>query len=239
MMAEVPAYVSVVFILTVLLTVGIFLYAIAKAGLRSGPGMFLFVFVPAWMAIQAVLTNAGFFQNFDVLPPRTFAYGPLPFFFLTFVYVIFFRKRFLDNMPLTVLTLIHVIRIPIEFVLLWLSQHGQVPVEMSFEGRNFDILSGITAPIVYFLAFRKGEPNRTLLIIWNIAALALLTNIVTIAVLAFPSPFQMVGFDQPNIGVTYFPFIWLPGVVVPIVFFCHLASLSKLLSVESDNRPAT
>jgi len=144
--------------------------------------------------------------------------------------VIFFRKVFLENMPLAVLTLVHTIRIPVEFVLLWLYQSEQVPVEMTFEGRNFDILSGITAPVVYFLAFRKNEVNRSLLLIWNLAALALLTNIVTIAVLAFPSPFQMVGLDQPNVGVTYFPFIWLPAVIVPIVFFCHLASLSQLLS---------
>ena len=229
MIPEVPGYVSVVFILTALLTVGIFLFAIARAGLRSAPAIFLFAFVPVWMLVQALLANAGFFQNFEVLPPRAFAFGPLPFFLLTFVYAIFFRKNFVYNLPLGVLTLIHVIRIPVECVLLWLSQSGQVPIEMTFEGRNFDILSGITAPIVYFLAFRKGEPNRTLLIIWNIAALALLTNIVTIAVLAFPSPFQMVGLDQPNVGVTYFPFIWLPGVIVPVVFFCHLASLSQLL----------
>ena len=104
---------------------------------------------------------------------------------------------------------------------------------MTFEGRNFDILSGITAPIVYFLAFRKGKVNRPLLLIWNLIALALLVNVVTIAVLSFPSPFQMVGLDQPNIGVTYFPFVWLPSVVVPIVFFCHVISLWKLISTET------
>jgi hypothetical protein len=100
---------------------------------------------------------------------------------------------------------------------------------MTFEGRNFDILSGLSAPIIYFFAFRNGQVNRNLLIVWNIGALCLLTNIVTIAVLAFPSRFQMIGFDHPNIGVTYFPFVWLPSVVVPIVFFCHVASLYKLL----------
>ena len=105
---------------------------------------------------------------------------------------------------------------------------------MTFEGRNFDILSGISALIVYFLAFRNGRTNRTLLIVWNLAALALLANIVTIAVLAFPSPFQMTGLGQPNIGVTYFPFIWLPSILVPIVFFCHVASLLKLIFVNGD-----
>ncbi|MBA3350918.1 MAG: hypothetical protein H0U23_00565 [Blastocatellia bacterium] len=223
-----PSYVSIIFILTTLVTVGIFLYVIVKAGTDSLQGKLLFGFVLIWMVIQVVLANTGFFQDFDHLPPRTFAFGPLPFFVLILTYLVFAR-RFLESMPLAALTLIHTIRIPVEFVLLWLYQAGQVPVEMTFEGSNFDILSGVTAPFVYFLAFRKGTVNRSLLIGWNIAALALLANIVTIAILAFPSPFQTIGLDQPNIGVTYFPFVWLPSIIVPIVLFCHIASIWKLV----------
>jgi hypothetical protein len=234
MTADVPAYVSIVFILTALLTVGIFIFAIIRAGLNSLPARLLLAFLLLWMVVTAVLASNGFYQDFDVVPPRTFALGALPFLLIPIVYLLFFRDSFLTKLPLTVLTLIHVIRIPIEIVLLWLYQSGQVPVEMTFEGRNFDILSGITAPIVYFIAFRGDRVNRPVLVVWNLAALALLANIVTIAVLAFPSPFQMVGLDQPNIGVTYFPFIWLPAVIVPMVFFCHVASLYKLISGASD-----
>lgn len=229
MIEGLPLYLTVAFLLTTALTVGFFFYAIYRAGLDSLAGKFLFGFVSVWLVATAILAYQGFFQNFDVLPPRTFAVGVWPFIALTLVYLLFFR-RFLGRMPLSVLTVLHVIRIPVELCLLWLYQSGQVPIEMTFEGRNFDILSGITAPIVYFLAFRNGRVNKPLLIIWNIAALALLTNIVTIAVLAFPSPFQMVGLHQPNIGVTYFPFIWLPAVIVPIVFFSHVTSLWKLLA---------
>jgi hypothetical protein len=229
MIEGLPAYIPVVFILTTLFTVGVFAYAIVRAGLNSIPAKLLLSFVIFWLFIQAVLAYNGFFQDFTVVPPRTFAFGPMPFFILAFLYLIFFRK-FLADLPLTVLTWIHVIRIPVELVLLWLSENRLVPIEMTFEGRNFDILSGITGPIVYFLAFRGGRINRPLLIAWNIAALALLTNIVTIAVLAFPSPFQTIGLSQPNVGVTYFPFVWLPSVVVPIVFFCHVVSLWRLVS---------
>ena len=51
-----------------------------------------------------------------------------------------------------------------------------IPQLMTFEGRNFDILSGITAPIIYWLAFRSGKTNRPLLIIWNILALGFLNK---------------------------------------------------------------
>jgi hypothetical protein len=235
MIEGLPVYIPVVFILTTLFTVGIFLYAIVRAGISSFPAKLLAVFTLFWLVLQAALALNGFFQNFDVVPPRTFAFGPLPFFVLTILYLIFYR-RFLSSLPLTVLTWIHVIRIPVELCLLFLFQNSLVPIEMTFEGRNFDILSGITAPLIYVLAFRNGKVNRPLLIVWNLAALALLTNIVTIAVLAFPSPFQSVGIHQPNIGVTYFPYVWLPSILVPIVFFCHVASLCRLIS---QNPPET
>jgi hypothetical protein len=100
---------------------------------------------------------------------------------------------------------------------------------MTFDGRNFDIISGILAPVVYFVAFRGTEPKKWLLIAYNVLGLALLANIVSIAVLALPSPMQQIAFDQPNRAVLYFPFIWLPSIVVPIVLFSHLAALWKLI----------
>ena len=231
MIEGLPAYVPVVFILTTLLTVGIFFYAIFRTGPQSIGAKVLLSFTSTWLVVQAILAVGGFFQKFDVMPPRTFAFGPLPFFILTIAYLIVGRK-FLDQLPLAVLTWIHIIRIPVECCLLWLSQHGLVPVEMTFEGRNLDILSGLSAPIIYFFAFRNGQVNRKLLIVWNIVALSLLSNIVTIAVLAFPSRFQSIGLEHPNIAVTYFPFVWLPSIIVPIVFFCHVVSLYRLFFTE-------
>ena len=131
--------------------------------------------------------------------------------------------------PIRLLTFIHVIRIPVEIVLLWLYQQGHIPQLMTDEGRNFDILAGITAPIMAQVAFRGGYLHKNLLAFWNVLALGLLLNIVVNAILSMPTPFQQFAQEQPNVAVFYFPFIWLPAVIVPIVFFCHLVSLSQLL----------
>lgn len=227
-MIDLPSYISITFILTSFLTVGFLFFAIKQTALDTLPGKLAVVLITFWLIFQATLAISGFHSVFGIFPPRVFAFAVFPAFLLIIGYFIFFRSSFIEELPLKVLTLLHVIRVPVEFVLLWLYEHGQMPVEMTFEGRNFDILSGITAPIVYFLAFRNGRVNRPLLIVWNILALLLLANIVTIAVLAFPSPMQQIGFDQPNRGVAYFPYIWLPAVVVPIVLFSHLAALWKL-----------
>jgi hypothetical protein len=66
--------------------------------------------------------------------------------------------------------------------------------------------------------------------VWNFICLGLLLNIVINAILAAPFPFQQFAFDQPNRGVLYFPFIWLPGFIVPAVLLSHLVNIRQLLS---------
>ncbi|HEX5025988.1 MAG TPA: hypothetical protein VFV68_11990, partial [Agriterribacter sp.] len=69
-----------------------------------------------------------------------------------------------------------------------------------------------------------------LILLWNFICLALLINIVVNAVLSAPFPFQQFAFDQPDIAVLYFPFNWLPAVVVPIVLLSHLATIRQIIN---------
>ena len=188
------------------------------------------------MIFSAVLSLGGFYQNTDTFPPRVFAFAVFPALAFIAAYFVFFRSSFIDRLSLKALTLVHTIRLPVELVLLWLFQAGTVPQIMTFEGRNFDILSGLTAPLAYFLAFRSGRINRGVLIVWNLFALLLLFNIVITAALSLPSPMQRLGLDQPNVAVMFFPYIWLPAVVVPIVLFSHLASLWQLFRGNPADR---
>ena len=202
--------------------------AAKPAGTNSLPYKILLFALPLWLLLTGFLATTDFYRQ-DSLPPRVVAFGVLPSVLLMLVYFIFFRRSFIDKLSLEMLTLLSIVRFPVELVLHWLYQAGQVPRIMTFEGWNFDILSGVSALMIYLIAFRKGRINRFLLIIWNIAALCLLINIVTIAVLSFRGPMQRLAFDQPNMGVTYLPFIWLPAIIVPIVLFAHVSSLRQLL----------
>jgi hypothetical protein len=232
MIENLPFYIVVVFIITTLLTVGIFQNAVKRGSYNSRTANFLNFILPFWLILQATLTTTGFYRVTDTLPPRLVTFGIIPAVLVTIALFIF-SKEVIGKLPLQTLTLVHFIRIPVELVLFWLFQNGQIPQVMTFEGRNFDILVGITAPIIAWFAFRSGNTNKTLLIIWNVLGLILLVNIVTHAALSLPSPLQQLAFEQPNRAVLYFPFIWLPTIVVPIVLFCHLASLYKLLQKNS------
>jgi len=100
---------------------------------------------------------------------------------------------------------------------------------MTFEGNNLDILSGISAPVIYYLVFVRKKYARRTLLVWNILCLLLLLNIVITAILAVPYPFQQLAFDQPNQAVLYLPYIWLPAFIVPVVFFSHLVLMRQIM----------
>jgi hypothetical protein len=227
-MENLPGYVSITFVLTTFLTAGFLLHAIRRTIFETQIAKILIFLVPIWLVFQAFLALSGFYLFTNSLPPRLFTVAILPALALIILLFVFERDNFVSRISIKTLTLLHVVRIPVEIVLLWLFQSGQVPQLMTFEGRNFDILSGLTAPIIYWLAFRNGKTNRTFLIVWNFFALLLLVNIVVNAAFSIPAPLQQFAFDQPNRAVLYFPFVWLPAVVVPIVLFSHLASLWQL-----------
>ena len=220
-MEKVPEFVSTLFILTTFIT----LYLFSRA--TSKPGVVLLVLL-AWLTLQGFIASSGFYTVTDTLPPR-FLLGILPP--LAFIFFLFLSPRgrlFIDGLDLKILTLLHVIRIPVELVLFWLFSYKAVPQLMTFEGRNFDILSGISALLVYYFGFIKKSLDKKFILVWNFIGLALLANIVINAFLSAPFPFQQFAFDQPNIAILYFPFIWLPALVVPLVLFSHLVAIRKL-----------
>jgi hypothetical protein len=106
---------------------------------------------------------------------------------------------------------------------------------MTFTGRNFDILAGLSAPIVAYFVFTKKLWTTKVILVWNFISLGLLINIVINALLSAPSPFQQFAFNQPNIAILYFPFSWLPTFIVPVVLFCQIASIRQLLITKTTS----
>jgi hypothetical protein len=184
-----------------------------------------------WLIIQAVLSLQNFYSSVtNVLPPRIFLFGILPPFITIIVLFLSSKGRnFIDSLSLKQFTLLNIIRIPVEFVLWWLSIYKCVPELMTFEGRNFDIIAGITAPFIAYLGFSKKLIGKRIILAWNIICLGLLINIVVNGFLSAPTPLQKFAFDQPNIALLYFPFSWLVSFIVPIVLFGHLTSIRQLV----------
>ena len=215
--------VPVSMVITTLVTL-YFLYAAARSS-RA-----VLVISLGWLILQGAISASAFYTVTLGIPPRfVFLIAP-PLLLCITLLVGREGRKLLDKMDTARLTILHVVRVPVELILLSLSLHGSVPELMTFEGRNFDIVSGLSAPLIYYYGYVRKRLNRSILIAWNITCLLLLINIVVNAVLAAPFSFQALAFDQPNIAVLYFPFTWLPGFIVPVVLLSHLACLRQLIA---------
>lgn len=227
MIENLPHLISVVFALTTLLTILLFY----RATQHSKTTWILLI---SWICIQGVVALSGFYLIENTIPPRmALLAGPA----LIFIFGLFFTARgrvFLDSLNLKTLTALHTIRIAVELVLFWLYKNDAVPLVMTFAGKNFDVLSGISAPFALYFGFSGQAPKKKFLIAWNIVCLLLLFNIVTTAVLSAPTSLQMLSFDQPAVAILYFPFVWLPCCVVPLVLLSHLASLRQLTRLKKQ-----
>jgi len=178
-----------------------------------------------WLTIVGVLAYSGFFEINDDMPPK-FVIAVLGGVMMV---VYYFRIIEIPKIDFKMLLLIHVLRIPVEISLHQLFSEKQIPKIMTYEGWNFDILMGISALVIFaYLHFSKKELSNRFLWVWNIVGVVMLLTIVVIAILSAPLPIQQFGFDQPNLALVKFPFIFLPAFIVPIVFLSHFLAIKKL-----------
>ena len=218
---ELANWLSILFISTTIATVGLF-YLATKKHLSS------LILILVLGLIQGVLAWHGFFMDFKAMPPRVAFLLPPAILIMVYTFYSASGKRFINQVDLKMMTLLSVFRVPVEIVLLYLFLSGLLPESMTFGGRNFDIISGLSAPLIFCFAFKNGKINKKLLLVWNVVSFALLIQVVATALISIPSPIQLQAFDKPAIGVLQFPFVWLPGIIVPIVAFTHLVSIQKL-----------
>ena len=182
-----------------------------------------------WLLITGVLARSGWLSNFAAIPPRigvpviggwvlaiVIALGPL-------------GGRIIERVGVGTLVAIQSFRIAVEIVLTMLYHAGIVPVQMTLEGYNWDIFTGLTAPFVAWLIAR-GRLSATALLVWNMVGTALLLNIVAISILSMPIPLRMFHNEPANTFIATLPFIWLPSFLVPMALCGHLLVFRRLWS---------
>jgi len=191
------------------------------------------VLTSIWLGGSAIIARSGVLKEFQRRPPP----------FLIFVISISIAtaavalapvgKRLIDGIEIRWLVGFQVFRIPLEFLLHRLYQEGVAPVQMTYAGMNFDILSGALAlAILVWGTLRK--PPRWAILIFNLVGLALLINIVTIAILSTPTPLRRFFNEPANTFVAYSPFVWLPAFMVQAAWFGHLLVFRWLRQPRSN-----
>lgn len=190
-----------------------------------------------WLAFVSIWSASGTMDNFENFP---FNFAPvLVVPLVTIVLLVIFSKglkQILEQIPPDRIVVLQNFRVPVEILLWLLFVASMLPEHLTFEGRNFDILAGLTAPFVAW-GLRKNRISKTIAILWNFACLGLLINIVTIAFLSTPSPIRMF-FEEPSSRVVaLFPISFLPGFLVPLAYTLHFFSLKQLFASQKITQP--
>ena len=111
---------------------------------------------------------------------------------------------------------------------------GLMPVQMSYSGLNFDIVTGSTAAMLAVTMAVRPVP-LWIVTAWNWLGLGLLINIMTVALLSTPT-FARFGQDRLNVWVFYMPYVLLPAVMVLAALAGHLV-VFRALSFRAASRP--
>lgn len=173
------------------------------------------------LGVTAAVSAADLLANFDSFPPPA-----LPFFLFHFLATIglglsAYGRRLADGLPVWALIGYQAFRIPVELTLHALYLEGRIPVQMTYVGLNFDIVTGLTAIPVAWLAW-KGRLTRVAMLAWNTLGLLLLANIVTIAILSMPTTMRVFMNHPPNTFVAEMPYTWLPTFLVTSALLGHV-----------------
>ena len=194
---------------------------------RSRPLTFCML---AWMLIAAALARSGILSRFNSRPP------PIALLFVSgFVATIAVGMsrwvRRLIEVPLAILVVAQSFRILVEILMHKAFTFGLAPIQMTWSGYNFDILTGVTA---LALAPFANRVSARLVFIWNCLGLTLLIWVVGIAMVSLPTPLQLLW--PSNTWVASFPYIWLPTVLVTAALLGHIIIFRKLAKVECLRR---
>jgi len=205
------------------------------AALLAAKSKLLSVGVPVWLAVTGLAGWIGLVRDFQREPP--------PMVVLLFAAVVLtvvtavsrVGSLLVAEAGIAWLVGVQAFRIAVEIFLDWGHRVDLVPVQMTFEGRNWDIVSGVSAAGVAWLV-TKGRAPRWLILLWNCVGLALLLNIVVIAILSMPTPMLRFHNRPANTFISYFPYIWLPAFLVQLALFGHLLVFRWLRQARTISR---
>lgn len=188
----------------------------------------VFLCLGIWLAYAGVLGYLGVIGDPTLRPPGSaFLLVPVFLFVALFLVRSEAAARGALAIPLGLLIGAQTFRVGVELFLhqLWLA--GLAPRMLTFEGANFDIFIGVSAPIVAWL-YARGRIGERLALGWNVLGLLMLANVAVRAVLTAPGPLHLIATDVANHAIGTFPFTYIPGFMAPLALTLHVLAIRAL-----------
>jgi hypothetical protein len=180
----------------------------------------------AWLALSLWVSAAGVLRQFEWTPPPMLLLMAAVFGLAGWIAFSWVGDLVVRHTSWVALVGLQGFRLPLEMLMHRAYVEGIMPGQMSYSGRNFDIITGLTA-IVLAIALARYRVPRWIIRAWNVLGTVLLINIMVIAVLSMPM-FHRFGMDRLNVWVADPPFVWLPAVLVLTALAGHLIIFRKL-----------
>ncbi|MFN0085167.1 MAG: hypothetical protein ACKVX9_07245 [Blastocatellia bacterium] len=192
-------------------------------GVRRGGGTPMARILPLviWLGGAALAAGSGVLKQFDRMPPPLMLFAGAYAAATAWLAFSPIGTRLIEAEGIRWLIGFQAFRFPLELLLHRLYGEGVIPIQMTFAGRNFDIIAGLLA-IGLFIWGTAGRLPRWAVWAFNVIGLALLVNIVTIAILSTPTPLRKFWNEPANTFITDLPFVWLPAFLVQAAWFGHL-----------------
>lgn len=225
--------ISAALVALVLLCLGGLVGALSFALPRPQRAIAVFLLVlGSWLLVTAGLARAGVFSQWDARPPRLPLVPALALLGAMLLQRTAVLRSLLVAIPRHWPVLFQVFRIGVELVFWRLYLAGAAPVQVTFEGRNFDILVGLTAPLVA-LGLARGKLSPTAVIGWNVAGLCILLNTVGTVLSSVPGPLHLNWPGEPFSYFASWPVIWIPAFLAPLAVFLHVFSIRQMLTLRA------
>lgn len=206
-----------IFYAIIILILSQFTYVLIKTNQKKTVlGMFI------WLTALSLLVSSG------LVATHSIALLPILFVSVNLVSLGFAFSSIAGKLALGIsiqhLVLFQTFRFPLELVLHSWATHGTIPYTMTWEGQNWDIISGILA----FLAFPFAQKYRWTAWTANIVGLVLLLNVMRVAVLSSPLPFAW-QVEPPLLLAFHLPYALILPVCVGGALIGHIILTRALL----------
>ena len=186
----------------------------------------------AWLSALSILAKNGFFAEFDSLPPHL-ALALIPnMAFLIFLGTQKKAAQTLIKVSVVPLIAFQSFRVVMEYVLYRLVEVHALPSVLTLSGGNYDIFVGTTAPIMAVMAYVSGKKSYGVLKVWNVLGFLILTNTLAHGILSAPTRLQVFFTDPSSALIATYPWIWLPGFVVPVALAGHILSFRQIAKLS-------
>lgn len=131
-------------------------------------------------------------------------------------------KRFSEVIPVAALIGVQGFRLPLELVLHEWHVQGTLPIQMTYSGDNWDIVTGGSALVVAAVLPRVSERWQ-----WHLSAgftllgSSSLVRVISIAASSLPGPLRTYLDDPPVLLAFYAPYTWIVPICVAGALFGH------------------